>query len=759
MNAVSPIAGPAPEPIADFEGRRELIEAWLRGMELDPELMAWQWANENIVLTPEMAAEPGPYSLDRTPYLIEILENLSPVSKVMKTYLMKGSQIGASQAGLAYVLFVVAVAGGPCLVICPTVKTAELYSKQRLEPLIRACAAAAEKIPPNKGKQSGNTILLKTFPGGVLRLIGAQSANALKSMPVKILILEEPDEYEKDLKDQGDTVKMALRRITSYGRRAKVFANCTPGLLSNSTILPLFNEGDQREYRMPCPHGCGHLTTFNRELFRFEKGKPHTAHMVCENVECGKPIEEGRHKTKMMALGSGRWVPKVVDAPRDTPRSYYLPAFYSPIGWESWADIARDTEAAEGNYELTKALWNQTYGLPWNDATDRPNFETLHARRASYLQRQVPAGVTFVAAGLDVGEDHVEIHVWGFGRKMRRWLIEKVRLRGLKTDPDLWRRVRLFLQRCYWHPCGAVLPIRRAGIDRGHAPDIVMPWVQQQNPDRVVAVRGAKDLEAPVLSNAKWRFRADDGGWQSEEGLRYWVVGVGLLKLELYSQLAIARGDPDAEAPPGWVEFPYDVDADWCEQLVSEEYVLVKAKYGRARHAWKSIGGLRHEALDCANYARAMADTFGWSTWSSAEFDDEERGLLKAADDLRRAMANLERERIAAGDHRPVTPEDIVPTLVRPTTPHPDEKPEAAPAAPAGKPEAPDNFFGVPEAGTVPAAPDDGWGDDAGSGWGGGWGADVAPGVASGNAGCSFTADTIPHAPVRGAWDTDDDLL
>lgn len=104
MNAIA--------PLADFAGAQDVIEAWFTGMGLDPPQLVWEWAEENLVLMPEMAAEPGPYSLKRTPFLREILTHLSPSSPVIGTILMKGSQVGASQAGLAFLVYLMVVAGG-----------------------------------------------------------------------------------------------------------------------------------------------------------------------------------------------------------------------------------------------------------------------------------------------------------------------------------------------------------------------------------------------------------------------------------------------------------------------------------------------------------------------------------------------------------------------------------------------------------------------------------------------------------------------
>lgn len=673
-------------PLAPFAGYQDILDAWFAGMGLDPPELVWEWANRNVILSSEMAAEAGQYDIGRTPYLREILTNLSPSSPVVTTILMKGSQIGASQAGLAFILYMIAVAGGPMLVVCPTVGAAELYSKQRLEPLIQNCEATKKKLPSNKGAAGGNTILLKVFPGGILRLVGAGAVNPLKSMPAKVVVFEEPDEFEPDLEGQGNATKIVIRRIKTYGRRAKVFANCTPAMQSRSVIAPLFLSGDQREYRMPCPHGCGHMTVFNKELFRFTKGQPETAHMVCENVACALPIQEAVTKTEMLA--AGEWIPKVKDAKPGTPRSYYLPALYSPEGWESWADIARDVEAAEGNYEASKTLWNQTWGLPWQDVTDRPDHELIHqrAKASGYRMRTIPKGVVFICAGIDVGQDHIEIGVWGFGRKGRRWLIEHVRIRGNKADPETWDQAETFLQRRYVHPSGAVLQLRRAGADRGKWPEIVVPWVRQQDPEFIVAVRGSNKVDAQILAQSVWREKGIDGRWTRDAGFTTWVLGVGILKLELYNYLNLPNPREDEEPAPGYVGLPSDVTLDWCEQLVSEEYVTTKNKRTNKTGAiWQTVKGGRGEALDCANYARAMAELCGWSHWSEADFAREEAALEAHAEDLRQQMAKEQLARIRSGNNRPVRLDDFVSNIVRP-----DDFVPSVPGEPILVPDAPD---------------------------------------------------------------------
>lgn len=172
-------------PLLDFDGAEAVLAAWCAGLAPDPDKLVWEWADEHVVLPAISAAEAGRYDSSGTPCLREILTNLSPSSPVISTTLMKGSQIGASQAGLALLMYIIAVGGGPALVVCPTIGMAELYWKQRLQPLLAECEPARAKVPVNSGKNSGNTLLLKTFPGGMVRLTGGNSASSLKSMPAK----------------------------------------------------------------------------------------------------------------------------------------------------------------------------------------------------------------------------------------------------------------------------------------------------------------------------------------------------------------------------------------------------------------------------------------------------------------------------------------------------------------------------------------------------------------------------------------------
>ena len=72
------------------------------------------------------------------------------------------------------------------------------------------------------------------------------------------------------------------------------------------------------------------------EQLRWAKGHPETAMYHCEG--CERPIAE-HHKTEMLARGEWR-ATSVSDNP--TAIGFHLSALYSPIGWKSWEQVARE---------------------------------------------------------------------------------------------------------------------------------------------------------------------------------------------------------------------------------------------------------------------------------------------------------------------------------------------------------------------------------------------------------------------------------
>ena len=227
-------------------------KAFDRGLRPDPLLTVSEWADRHRRLSGKGASEPGPWRTSRAPYLKEIMDCLSPASKVERVVVMKGAQIGLSECGNNWIGYVIHHAPGPMLAVLPTVEMAKRNSKQRIDPLIEESPILRELVRPARSRDSGNTMLAKEFPGGMLVMTGANSAVGLRSMPVRYLFLDEVDGYPGDLDGEGDPVTLAEARTRTFSRR-KILIVSTPTIKGASRIEREYEASDQRRYFVPCP--------------------------------------------------------------------------------------------------------------------------------------------------------------------------------------------------------------------------------------------------------------------------------------------------------------------------------------------------------------------------------------------------------------------------------------------------------------------------------------------------------------------------
>ena len=179
----------------DYSGNAAFVQSLADGLTPDPLMTVAEWADTHRILSGRAAAEAGKYRTSRTPYMREIMENLSPSSPVERVVFMKAAQTGATEAGNNFIGFIIHQAPGPILAVQPTVELAKRNSQQRIDPLIEDSEALRKIVAPARSRDSGNTVLAKRFPGGQLVLTGANSATGLRSMPARYVFLDEVDAY------------------------------------------------------------------------------------------------------------------------------------------------------------------------------------------------------------------------------------------------------------------------------------------------------------------------------------------------------------------------------------------------------------------------------------------------------------------------------------------------------------------------------------------------------------------------------------
>ena len=607
-------------------------EAFDQGLRPDPLLTVSEWADRHRRLSGRAASEPGPWRTSRTPYLREIMDCLSPVSPVERVVLMKGAQVGGSECGNCWIGYVIHHAPGPMLAVLPTVEMAKRNSKQRIEPLIEESPALRERVRPARSRDSGNTVLAKEFPGGVLAMTGANSAVGLRSMPVRYLFLDEVDGYPGDVDSEGDPVALAEARTRTFSRR-KVLVVSTPTIRGLSRIEREYEASDQRRYFVPCPH-CGHRQWLRFERLRWEKGRPETAAYHCEG--CEQPIAE-RHKTWM--LENGEWRSCAEGDPGSgagagsRTAGFHISSLYSPLGWRSWAQIAAAWEGCQGSDAAIKSFKNTELGETWVETGEAPDWQRLYERREDYRPGTVPPGGLLLAAGADVQKDRIEVSVWAWGRGKESWLVEHRVLMGDTARDQVWRELSAMLEETWVHASGPgsapgqaiEMPLRRLAIDSGFATQEVYAWARRHSAARVMVVKGVERGSALIGLPTAVDVTAE--GKRLRRGVKVTSVAGGIAKLELFNNLRKAPPTDEERAsgqgfPAGYVHLP-KVDAEYCKQLCSEQLLTTRNRRGYPVRAWQRLRE-RNEALDCYVYARAAVaasglDRFGERHWRELE--------------------------------------------------------------------------------------------------------------------------------------------
>lgn len=579
----------------EWRGALQSIEDQIRAGYLpEPELTVSEWADQYRRLDSKSSAEPGRWRTSRTPYLREIMDALSPSCPDEFVVFVKGTQLGATECGNNWLGYVIHRAPGPMLYVQPTLEQAEAYSKQRVAPMIEGSPILAELIETPRSRDSGNTIRVKEFPGGMVRMIGANSPSSLASMPIRYLFFDEVDRYGESAGTEGDPIEIGLKRSTSYKRNRKVFLASSPGTKGLSRIEAAYEHSDKRVYEIPCPR-CGEFQPLTWAAVRWDKSPdekthyPETVRIHC--LSCGKPIQE-HEKTEFLA--KGRWTP-TADGDGRT-RGYHLNALYSPLGWYSWEDAVRDfLRAKRGGLELLKVWTNTVLAETWEEKGERVNEDTLFARREKYAH-EAPEGVLTITAGVDVQADRVEIEIVGWGKGEESWSLDYRVVRGEFDREDVQSRLDdLVLHRTFRAPGGDRFHIQATGIDYSYASDAVEAYVEEREIRNVWALKGMAGSGRKIVQAAQQRRRG-----RSPRRVHLYIVGVDEAKRLLYARLRLR------EPGPGYCHFPIGEahEEEYFRQLTAERRVIRYSK-GFPRAEWVLPSGRRNEALDCRVYATA----------------------------------------------------------------------------------------------------------------------------------------------------------
>jgi phage terminase large subunit GpA-like protein len=313
-------------------------------------------------------------------------------------------------------------------------------------------------------------------------------------------------------------------------------------------------------------------------------------------------------------------------------RGYHLNGLYSPVGWQSWGDIAKEFVEKHRNPEEYKGFVNTVLAETWKERGEAPEWERLFHRREKGQASPwvpLPKRALFLTAGVDVQADRLVLEVVAWGRGKESWSVECGVLPG-KTD-DLgpngpWGQLDALLDRGYPHAGGTVLKVAVLAVDSGYNTSTVYSWARKFPMNRVIAIKGQGGTIGAIVGSPS-PVEINLRGQRPIHGYKVWPVTGGVVKQELYGFLTLQQPTEEGAAlPPGWCHFP-EQDEDYFKQLTAEHLVSRKNRRGYTTFEWELIPGRENHVLDARVYARAAAAVAGLDRFQESDWLKLERNV------------------------------------------------------------------------------------------------------------------------------------
>ena len=580
-----------------------LIRATKAILKPPTKLTLTEWADSKRVLSSDTSASPGDYKTSRTPYMAEIMNCVSDPD-VEECTTVAGAQLGKTTLIENICGFFIDQEPAPILVIQPTLEMAEAFSKDRLAPMLRDSKKISGKVRDAKARNSGNTILHKTYPGGQITMAGANSPASLASRPKRVVLFDECDRFEPSAGTEGDPMDLGKARTTTFHNKKLIYVS-TPGnapmpgreaVRGTSKIFPSFERGDMRYYMVKCPHCDGAPQRLVWRQVKYFNDDPSTAAYLCEHAGCDALINDAE---KMKMIQTGVWV---ATKPFKGHASFHISALYSPF--VTFAKMAQEWIEAKGNKEKLKVFINTKLAELWTEPTEaKSSWESLYARTEPYKMLTIPSGGLGLFAGVDVQHDRLAVVLRAFGLHMESWLVFHTELQGDVMKDQVWEDLDDLLQRDFPHANGGTMRPMVTYVDSGDGGTMqaVYRYAGKRRAHGVYATKGANQPGKPIQGKSS-PFAYDHNGLKVPGGKRF-EIGTDTAKATIYGRLQLTEGY-------GRYHWYTGLDPEYFHQLLGEAR-KVKFVNGFAVYYWDRIRP-RNEVLDCEVLCLAAAHHAGF---------------------------------------------------------------------------------------------------------------------------------------------------
>ena len=412
----------------------------------------------------------GPWKNSVVPYLVEPMDTLTSL-KYTGLVFVGPAQCGKTEMYLNWHTYNVICDPADMMLIEASQGRAADFSKRRIDRLHRDTPDTQERLIT--GKNHDNTFD-KRYRSGAMVTLSWPTVNELSGKPIPRLFLTDYDRMDQDVGGDGSPFDLASARATTFRRYGMTCAESSPShpitdpRWSPSTpheappteglgIMALYNRGDRRRWHWRCID-C-HLS-FEPDFNLLEwddlddpREASRTTRLVCPH--CGSYYHhdpKGGKPGKHLMNQNGFWLRDgqkftqegeiIGEAYESEIASFWLKGVAA--AFSEWQTLVVRFIRAEREFQRSgsetalKTTTNVDQGrayLPKSMASDRVP-EMLKDRAKPLGQREVPMGVRFLVASVDVQKNRFVCQVHGVGQGGDLWIIDRFDIRYSRREDE-----------------------------------------------------------------------------------------------------------------------------------------------------------------------------------------------------------------------------------------------------------------------------------------------------------------------------------
>ena len=522
------------------------------------------------------------WNTENTPYLRDIM-NVFTDKTTQVTTVLKATQLGFTEAAINVCGYT--IDRSPCRIfyVMPDEDLAKDFSVDRLQKALKNTPNIARKIESADRSKA----LVIRFPGGMIRLSGANSPAKLASWPIPWVIMDEVDKFPQWSGREASPVSLIKERTKNWPWR-KILVGSTPTTEWGFVYRSYMESEAHYQFYVPCPE-CGHYQTFQFKNLKFptvvdDRRLIRETYYECEN--CHHHI---RDKEKLLMLRKGKWQPDEELGYKPKLVGFKINTLYSP--WVAFADVAKEFLRSKDDPAALMNFVNSWLAEPWKSKSAEVKAKAVLDKKTKIPSGIVPSETLILTGGVDRQQGY-------FYWVIRAWMPKMGSMKIANGSAETWDDVKRIMDQ-FWpvENSDRKMQVILYAVDSGYETEDTYDFCYYAYGDAQVAVpvKGASQALVGYYKRTKLQPNIEKGrNWQRTMDL--FEIDTNKVKDFIFYRMNKELGEEGC-----WM-----VDADTDEEYANMITAEHKVRDGD-KEVWRLIGKKDNHYLDCEVYNTVAA--------------------------------------------------------------------------------------------------------------------------------------------------------